>query len=1066
MAKSHHYESHLSSTKTDTQHYYLTDQIESNRRVFYLFHAEGDNLQDLIERKSFSLDEIPLSETWLQKKINQFKLKIENQAQFKNKNFYSFSQLPYFKYFSRFSPHTEEIYSKSKPFSASINIDTKLWEATNEWNSQWEIEYGRWVNKTLTPSFMIDINLPSDCADVAYTLRWIFAYIHKLPMAVRLGGSNQLFTNETVRPEWLAIPTDPEWKKNRRFITALKYILNNTYTHTLMDDSYPVAINADTLTPGTHHLSLFGVSGHTMIIHKINEPNNLPITLLFSTTPIKVRELISSFYQVSELPKLFDSGFYKIRWAKKMASGWQLIPAKSIPGYSEEQFNLKPDGDNSKTPHFINVFKRLNPQFSFKMMLNIAFEELQARIKDRIQIVEDGYSYCQTHDCTPGSAGEEDWSTPSRDKRLLQLNSSIDLAASFLLQYDYQSLLPIKDLMVKKIKEKNFLINNKNYSLDQITVALIYQLTQTDPRLSVAERWGLSPSDGYGQTLIKTMGNNLATRKKIIDQGEECRQKKCDEYSESFKKFNTFLIDEKISTLWTGAQMLCQMSESFDCDNLKSVLQSQSFENKSYLDLYSKSISWNSNPNVSLAFRWGHHGSTLYFDSLSNKPNSSFFTKDHQWFTFNQSLMQASRSGLVKIDLPKVESLGQLHFESNHYFTFERSTNKLILRIYQVPHQPISEVNLNENETAPLRIWWSSPSKKTLSVFSDAHFYEIDALNGNLIQDFNYIKFHELSVDPRISIIETDHGIYMSDAEKDASHFIFFPLAFDDFKNVYEVQRSSLGWSFRTKTQFIYVESDSKTLIDWKVNFSNFIFINSQGDRIIKTDSVATTLEIYQRELNSGNSNAQFSLLKTMKGALFGATDTHFTIGSSNSATTYSLNTLNTIKLSCLINAALVFPLNENYYFCLDNEKRDLHYISGELIATDNNGAYWEIWNKNNSNSNRPWLNAYKYISLSSTNDSFTSYSEFYSMNPKNLEGPFLQVLNQDNFSTASFYLSSIDFPPTEPLNSIIAPPALPKNEFTNYGLTKPLAFINSFILKAALGTYKPKQILFLPNSI
>ena len=43
------------------------------------------------------------------------------------------------------------------------------------------------------------------------------------------------------------------------------------------------------------------------------------------------------------------------------------------------------------------------------------------QLEDRVKLVEDGYEYCLERNCSKGTAAYEDWSTPSRDKRLGEL---------------------------------------------------------------------------------------------------------------------------------------------------------------------------------------------------------------------------------------------------------------------------------------------------------------------------------------------------------------------------------------------------------------------------------------------------------------------------------------------------------------------------------------------------------------------------------------------------------------------------------------------------------------------
>lgn len=1074
------YESHQRSSATEIHHYYLTDEIENSRRAFHLFYAKGSGLQDLVERISFPIEESKVSEVWLQNAINKYHLQPQSASQhsLSQQEFYPFSQLQYFPLTPSSTPAPP---SSQNPPSPSNSLDiqptsSSLWEAQNEWNTEWEREYGRWVNLTLHPNFMVDIKLPTDCADVAYTLRWVFAYIHKLPMASRLSGSNQLFTNETMKPEWLQLPTDSDWKKDRRFRAALEFLLRNTYTHSLMKDSYPVPLNPKAFTPGIHHLELRPSSGHTMIVNKVNDPGNLPITLLFSTMPIRIRELIPTFYQAQDAPKLYKGGFYKIRWPKKTEKGWQILTAKAHPDYSEEQFHLdsndddeEGDDDGDELPHFIKAFKRLNPQFSFETILSKSFEELQARLKDRIQIVEEGYAFCQINDCSPGSAGDEDWSTPSRDNRLKDLHNSMNLAVRFLDQYDPEAVQRWKKILSEQTQEKSFTIGAKNYSLHQIIIALIYQLTQTDPRLSPNQRWGLSPYEGYGPTLIKTLEKSIVDRKDKVQRAEVCRQKQCKENSDNFKKLSTLILDHQLLQLWAGAQILCHISEANDCATLHHLLRSQFLEQKSYNDWYSQMPLWISNPNAPLTHRWGQQGSAFSFTLPTHQKNAAFFSQDAQWFTANKSLVKTADLSKVSFSTPEI--MGQLHYASGMYFTYERQESQLHLRFYSTPQTLLSEITLNALATDPLRLWWSSPSKETLAVFSGAHFYEIDAKNGTILQSFPFHQFHQLPLDPRITIIETDQGLKMSDAQSDASQFIRFPFSIDKLSNIYIVQRTHGGWLLRTANKLYYIEKDSSILIDWDLTYSSYVFMNPSATTVLRADS-EEKIKIYQRNKNSpqgslGSSASAFTLTKIIPGIVSAATPNYFTIIQNNnekrSAITYSLNTLAPLNLSCSLSNARSVILSDDYYYCFNATKNEFHHISGTLITVLDSNNAWALQSRSNpaTTNTSDWFLTYKFI-MNQVSNSFVGYTEFYALTPQSLDGPYFQA-NGKVSADSGFNVIDDEVVITNPQQVDIAPALLPLKLSTNLGIIKELPRVHSFLLNSVAENYPQNFVLFLP---
>ncbi len=74
-----------------------------------------------------------------------------------------------------------------------------IWTATQTWNESWEERFALWMQNETDATYFERHGVATDCADVAYALRWIFARIHGLPAGNRLSGSGQLFTNESMR---------------------------------------------------------------------------------------------------------------------------------------------------------------------------------------------------------------------------------------------------------------------------------------------------------------------------------------------------------------------------------------------------------------------------------------------------------------------------------------------------------------------------------------------------------------------------------------------------------------------------------------------------------------------------------------------------------------------------------------------------------------------------------------------------------------------------------------------------------------------------------------------------
>ena len=69
---------------------------------------------------------------------------------------------------------------KSSEIPRSQYRTFKLWNVTQEWNETWEVRYTEWMNTHLTNDYFYNKNIPTDCADVPVTYRWIFAFLNGL----------------------------------------------------------------------------------------------------------------------------------------------------------------------------------------------------------------------------------------------------------------------------------------------------------------------------------------------------------------------------------------------------------------------------------------------------------------------------------------------------------------------------------------------------------------------------------------------------------------------------------------------------------------------------------------------------------------------------------------------------------------------------------------------------------------------------------------------------------------------------------------------------------------------
>jgi hypothetical protein len=161
----------------------------------------------------------------------------------------------------------------------------QVWEVGDRrWTVEEERRFEKWVEETITEDFFIRYQIPTDCADVVYAIRWIYARINHLPAAATTREGRWIGHWST---DWKHLSTHPEWQMDERFRAALRYLLPMTWTGTLPFDTYPIRISSDSVTPGT--LFLLTESHTGMIGHVFLDGSQVhPLQTWESGLPVKV----------------------------------------------------------------------------------------------------------------------------------------------------------------------------------------------------------------------------------------------------------------------------------------------------------------------------------------------------------------------------------------------------------------------------------------------------------------------------------------------------------------------------------------------------------------------------------------------------------------------------------------------------------------------------------------------------------------------------------------------------------------------------------------------------------
>ena len=376
--------------------------------------------------------------------------------------------------------------SDANSFEATFNHNP-LWNVTHFWTLADENDYSSWVSKEVTAGLLSGTGIAVDCADLAIVLRWVYSRNHGLPVANSLADTGELFGQWFSTAAWDLLPRDPDWKKDERFKAALHFALEGTYTHSLLNDLYPIQISQEWVTPGTTYLHLRGVSGHTQVLYRVAKGVGECQTLDNCLFSIYGNEPSSQGFYFAAL-HIFDDNtertgaFMRVRWPRRDAEGhWTLVPKKEMPGYSTEQYDWDGAFEDALMSHlgYVNLTDVQKVVFEGKIVYGL--------VSERIPLTQMGYYLCSMIKCDPASSLYDAYSTPSHDERL-RAHQKKFMSKLASVSPDDPEIVKFRKSMHRPFMQRTDVwfddyIYNVNGILDGLT---------SDPTKSLFERWGLS----------------------------------------------------------------------------------------------------------------------------------------------------------------------------------------------------------------------------------------------------------------------------------------------------------------------------------------------------------------------------------------------------------------------------------------------------------------------------------------------------------------------------------------------------------------------------------------------
>lgn len=329
-----------------------------------------------------------------------------------------------------------------------------VWKDEREWKAEDEVEFVKWVSsESFNRRLFVDPKSPykdlaTDCADVVYAARIIFAYEHKLSYrsfnSVKDDGGfwkRTISNNTNLFDKYAEGPA-----RVKAFITYLGKYSDTKFL--AEEDSYPIALKD--IRPGDFYITEqpFGETTirHTYVVKKVYSSGIFD--LYYSTLPYMVREL-----KVHRGLPLFSFAKEPFGFRRFKAPYLINAPEADLPSFSLEQYELlkKTGPDNILS----EISKRIRTEEEgLAGRLDRLLGNLCRSMDDRIESINEAQRFLQTVGGRCVSRAEyNNLSTPVKDQRI---KSQIDVLAQFWKAVNNQKRTA--DFSREKVAGMNFLI--------------------------------------------------------------------------------------------------------------------------------------------------------------------------------------------------------------------------------------------------------------------------------------------------------------------------------------------------------------------------------------------------------------------------------------------------------------------------------------------------------------------------------------------------------------------------------------------------------------------------------
>lgn len=305
-------------------------------------------------------------------------------------------------------------------FLTSLSAFADVWKSEREWMLEDETKFSAWIaSDAFSKRIFVDvaspyINLPTDCADVIYAARIIFAFENKLHFkSFNPTKQDGNFWKKYITNNTNLFDKYPEGAE--RVKAYISYLGKFSDTKILAkEDSYPILLKD--IKPGDFYITEQDFNGtqirHTYIVKKVYASGIFD--LYYSTLPYMIRELKSH----RGLP-LFPFAREPFGFRRFKAPFVLDLLEKELPSFSLEQYDLlKKSGPDNILSEISKSIR--TEEEGLKGRLDRIVNNLCRSLNDRIEAVDESLRFVDSVKGRCVSRSEyNNLSTPVKDQRII-----------------------------------------------------------------------------------------------------------------------------------------------------------------------------------------------------------------------------------------------------------------------------------------------------------------------------------------------------------------------------------------------------------------------------------------------------------------------------------------------------------------------------------------------------------------------------------------------------------------------------------------------------------------------